>query len=359
MFRVYNQSFYENPSKKKKFEHGYIELLKKKAIGTNVKESGQSVTVNTLYSLCNQKLTNLVLKYGGSIPELPEDFDDLLILSPRKMAKIYIEFNKNINFHEDIVKSFSSVWRKARNRNGKEFYERKFLDYDFFSADIAEYLMNNENSDLYTINTCFYCNRTYINNYIEYTTGRKKKQFDLDHFIPKSECPLFALSLYNLVPSCQVCNSRIKLSKVYYSEITKTDDLEKLFPTSENYDFDNSLKFRILPCKKIYDSERQFVEFKEIPDSFRIEFEQKNNDNPYMKEAESFDIIQRYEYHKKEFLAYIDKARKYPASYFLMFAQKNSVSDMKDLHEAIFDTKLRNEQKMVFQKIYNDIDKEL
>lgn len=48
---------------------------------------------------------------------------------------------------------------------------------------------------------CPYCNRLYI------TALRKKKvRPQLDHFFPKSKYPYLALSLYNLIPSCSVCN---------------------------------------------------------------------------------------------------------------------------------------------------------
>lgn len=35
---------------------------------------------------------------------------------------------------------------------------------------------------------------------------------DLDHFLNKSKYPFLALSLYNFVPSCSVCNARFKLA---------------------------------------------------------------------------------------------------------------------------------------------------
>lgn len=51
------------------------------------------------------------------------------------------------------------------------------------------------------IPVCPYCNRLYI-------TVLKKKNVrpQLDHFFPKSRYPYLALCLYNLVPSCSVCN---------------------------------------------------------------------------------------------------------------------------------------------------------
>lgn len=51
------------------------------------------------------------------------------------------------------------------------------------------------------IPVCPYCNRLYIT-----VLKRKKVRPQLDHFFPKSLYPYLALSLYNLVPSCGVCN---------------------------------------------------------------------------------------------------------------------------------------------------------
>ena len=39
--------------------------------------------------------------------------------------------------------------------------------------------------------------------------------FDLDHFYPKSQNPFFALSFYNLIPSCGICNSLEKVDKQF------------------------------------------------------------------------------------------------------------------------------------------------
>ena len=52
------------------------------------------------------------------------------------------------------------------------------------------------------IDTCPYCNR----NYIYYLSKSSEIKPQIDHFFPKSIYPSFALSYYNLVPSCQTCN---------------------------------------------------------------------------------------------------------------------------------------------------------
>ncbi len=52
------------------------------------------------------------------------------------------------------------------------------------------------------IDTCPYCNR----NYIYYLSKTSQIKPQIDHFFPKSVYPLFAVSFYNLIPSCQTCN---------------------------------------------------------------------------------------------------------------------------------------------------------
>lgn len=57
------------------------------------------------------------------------------------------------------------------------------------------------------LTVCPYCNRDYINCRAEDVSGAQ-----LDHFFSKSDLPLFAVCLYNLVPVCGNCN-RVKSSQ--------------------------------------------------------------------------------------------------------------------------------------------------
>lgn len=76
------------------------------------------------------------------------------------------------------------------------------IDYSIVSGDLRHKLMNDIG-----IRTCPYCNRNYIT---RYGINGSKSTADLDHFYQKAQYPLFALSLFNFVPSCPVCNSRMK-----------------------------------------------------------------------------------------------------------------------------------------------------
>lgn len=56
---------------------------------------------------------------------------------------------------------------------------------------------------LLDIKTCPYCNRIYT---FTISSNDKTIRPEFDHFYPKSRYPYFALSFYNLVPSCPICN---------------------------------------------------------------------------------------------------------------------------------------------------------
>nr|WP_075518729.1 hypothetical protein [Moritella viscosa]SHN97599.1 Putative uncharacterized protein [Moritella viscosa] len=83
---------------------------------------------------------------------------------------------------------------------------------------------------------CIYCNRNYTSNFLD---GEKNRPtFTLDHFYQKEKHPLFALSLFNLIPCCSVCNTTIKGTKI----LEHYDN-----PYSSKYDFHQLASFKLRP----------------------------------------------------------------------------------------------------------------
>lgn len=134
------------------------------------------------------------------------------------------------NFSEKKVENFLKHTRQDLIKNA---FFRKYIRNPTLSSkcetaikEIFNYQIVNvkrgTKNNLYTlrhnlltslnVDCCPYCNRQYITTYknvskIRYATA------DLDHFYPRKQYPLFALSLFNFVPSCQICNSRMKHDK--------------------------------------------------------------------------------------------------------------------------------------------------
>lgn len=308
----------------------------------------------------------------------------------------------------DIFKNYISL-----QYTDVQLDEISFINYDNYSDIIIDFFLRHQ--DQLNISTCCYCNLTYINIYSnkldrellqklnsqydeeiislftrvneKYTPqlinkikahqpfssisefdnldgrwqGKKSQklakdilnhQFDIDHFLPKGECFLTSLSLNNFVPSCQVCNSRIKLAR--YLEKSNINNLqEKYLPTSKDYNFENELEF-FLGLSNI-----PGIEFASNPDCFYLDLDGKQKDSIYKEEAELFRLKDRYQYHICEVLRYIDNLRFFNKFYTKMMYDNlvdgETINDFAIMKEIILSTDFRNENKRIMSKLFNDI----
>lgn len=128
---------------------------------------------------------------------------------------------------EDVISIF------CNSTINKTLIERIF-DYEKFCK--SKEWSRHQLLYLLGINVCPYCNRQYITSYNCKGSNDKKATADLDHFYPQKEYPYLALSLYNFIPSCQICNSRFKLDENFH-------DIPHIYPYNE--EFGENAKFKI------------------------------------------------------------------------------------------------------------------
>ncbi len=81
---------------------------------------------------------------------------------------------------------------------------------DFISKSDGHFAYNFTES--LGVSVCLYCNRQYI--FTLYTSDGKCRP-TLDHFLDKATHPYFAVSFYNLIPSCYVCNASLKNQQTF------------------------------------------------------------------------------------------------------------------------------------------------
>lgn len=133
------------------------------------------------------------------------------------------------------------------------------------------------------VGVCPYCNR----NYVSIFNDKKYKLItpSLDHFYPRKYYAYLGLSLWNLVPSCDYCNSKIKSSGDREdSETVDSNDL--LYPYLEG--FEDEIRFALKPSSKdpylIVKACYNPYQTKEFYKDFKIGFEiKKSNANKYYK----------------------------------------------------------------------------
>lgn len=149
-----------------------------------------------------------------------------LVLAPYKRIKEAVE---HIETCPDTMRKESFCNKEIRMR---EIYSKLCEVY----KSVASSQKNNVSIRVRMVNdlgltVCPYCNREYINCRRGTVSGAQ-----LDHFYCKSKYPIFAVSLYNLIPSCSNCN-RIK-----------SDGSEKLAsPFDSSIEWDNDIKFSYSP----------------------------------------------------------------------------------------------------------------
>lgn len=83
-----------------------------------------------------------------------------------------------------------------------------FLNYNNFRT--SDYCIELYKSLSFENCTCPYCNDNKVKIVNKNNSTNDILYFELDHFYPKSKNPFFALSLFNLIPSCTTCNSNEK-----------------------------------------------------------------------------------------------------------------------------------------------------
>ncbi|WP_285009615.1 hypothetical protein [Pedobacter faecalis] len=130
---------------------------------------------------------------------------------------------------EQLVGNFSweeyNAFLKCKNLRLPNADEQQLVNKYKDSYDLLERLFDydtwflngkdEKRYDIYTLaqnlnrQTCTYCNRLYTYT-IKTEKGEKIIRPTFDHWYSHSRHPLLALSFYNLIPSCTLCNSSIK-----------------------------------------------------------------------------------------------------------------------------------------------------
>ena len=142
----------------------------------------------------------------------------------------------------------------------------KFFFKDKYITKLFNKIRDNLGAKLQQENEIFlcpYCQRNYVNIIQKDSLTIKP---DLDHFYPKAKYPFLAATIDNLIPACQVCNSRLKKEIDFY----KIKHLHPLKPTENIF---RKLEFLYLGNKNMYikgkalllDEEKQYIK------TFRIE----------------------------------------------------------------------------------------
>ena len=157
----------------------------------------------------------------------------LIVSKPSDLEVIRLEVMQILN-EEDLYTG--TINNPTQTAFGKLLSE-KIFDYGKYRGS-EECIQTIEDLGLQNA-ACPYCNNQTIK-IIELGKLEDKKLalLDIDHFMPKSISPFFAVSFFNLIPSCIICNGRIKKSKPFIPS-THINPYEESFNDHYQFVFDD------------------------------------------------------------------------------------------------------------------------
>lgn len=244
----------------------------------------------------------------------PSNIDEIISFHFSNVEK-YINYDvlqnrekKYIKLHiEDILKAkpseFEYIIRESKVNNiNKNRLKKAFVGGSNNGGNIGYSKFSSKGTSTYNaydlaiklnVNVCPYCNRNYT--FTIKNKDSKSTRPDFDHFYDKGNHPILALSFYNLIPSCILCNSRLK-STAKFSFRTH------LHPYVDSFNDYATFKLDIKDSRFIYDT-----------DGFEIKLNTTNTRAEKVKEDFALEIL--YKEHKDIVLDLIQKREIYSDSY--------------------------------------------
>lgn len=220
---------------------------------------------------------------------LGENYVDKINAVKMKLDVCFSNLTENDTFH----KIRGACWETLREDNvykgiieSLEFSAEieKVISYDILTSRQRHELINAMH-----IEVCPYCNRQFITSW-ECEDGNFHSTADLDHFYPKSLYPIASLCLHNFIPSCQICNSRFKLAKDFFTET-------HIYPY--DYEFGDDAKFEIDNIGALIDQSPIFT------------IHQKKASSKIENSIKTFHLNEVYKSHTDYIQELIEKVRMY------------------------------------------------
>ncbi|UWM62690.1 hypothetical protein [Enterobacter sp. CP102] len=267
------------------FENKYYTVMKDKY--DTVKKSKKFIK---LLPLCHKNTDNIIYFLDHNIKNILIGKPDILI-----------------NFIHQYREKFPTTRKYLENKNRKKRKQTKIdntvklinmlFDYKDFSdkkkarktsCKINAYSLIGKHN--YRI--CPYCHLNHINYHFTHkSTNGFMMRPPLDHFFPESLYPWLATSLYNLIPCCEQCNSRIKLAE--------DPVLHELTNPFDNKDIKINVEWE-------YDYPLSYIK---QPDDFS--FTLKGEDSHSTKHEQFFKLNIRYHWYEAEVMDLLDSFEKY------------------------------------------------
>lgn len=201
-------------------------------------------------------------------------------------------------YYEKMIKTIGMFEESSENQVCKKIFRYDALSYKKKNqVESTAYWLQRQLG----VKVCPYCNRMYTTTLF----GENRIRPDFDHFYPQSKYPYLSVSLFNLIPSCSMCNRKKSDTAEVYSPKKASENMSIIYPYDESFDDrQRHISFRVIPHKREVmtgQSDEFTVELQPTKYSDKLEF---NNTGGMLLKT---DIEMRFEHKLKSTLPDKDK----------------------------------------------------
>ncbi len=285
--------------------------------------------------LLQKKFETLMENYPNIEEVLPVgcNVKKLLTGNFKYLTKVYCAFT-------GVLAGMTDVDRAATLND----FEKGGFNYKSHKKGIAKFLMDKANG--FEIYNCVYCDLEDIRPFFQH--GHLVRRFETEHVLDKGNCPLTALSLYNFVPSCGTCNSSsLKGTKTIGNT---EDEIARLSPTAEGYDFVEKVKFVV---NMVNPNASDLKPLSHL-DDYEIAFQLKNQ--LYQHSISLFGLVSRYNENLilSKLLFWREKRRSNPDNIVQGYAKLKGVT-FEEAFEEMFQLKQNRQNHEPMEKARRDV----
>ena len=249
---------------------------------------------------------------------IADALEEILIGQPVRLEKLSAKIENECNRIEINWRNTALFDSLSKIFNYEHFCDRKKIKWDAFK--LATHL---------DCKVCPYCNRIPITTV---DSSVKSLRPDFDHFLSKARYPYLALSLYNLIPCCTICNSRTKGAIEFKSK-------DNIHPYLSGYE--NTMKFIL---KLGYEPGDSFVKshylatIKEFSVEYQLDMARLSTQSKIKNNMEVFRLIDLYNKHRVEISSLIDKAQSYDEDLMTQLFKKKKLNSKSSKFKHLFGT---------------------
>lgn len=315
--------------------------------------------------LSKEEITKVVRLIKELIELLYDDkFLRILLVESEGKVTEYVKDKEQVS---EYIKDTHALYKKENVHDTNKLKVMNsivelFIYYELLDSKQKEITIKQELYGRLNIRACPYCNRQFIDpiaikNEKNEEIEKRHNTGDLDHILPKSQYPLYAVSLWNLTPCCKTCNEVFKRDEpdeilnpwedgfgdrvilTLYPE--NNESISNIFfGDTENF----SVRWKVLQSKK---SQPQNTESKNNQSTKKITKEEKIKNAITM-----FRLNELYTTHRSEIRKLLATQQKYPEVYdiFLSRFDNGAPEKTKSIEEEDYQT-------MVLARLTHDIHK--